>query len=169
MNNLAGDIFEDVVGNPLDNLEDLLSCNDWAFNRLNDDELTVQVEGKKGCYSLTFIWQDAFSAMQFFCEFDKKIPSEKMDQACRILRKINENLWMGHFDILSRNNAPCYRHTSLFRGFTQSAGNEQIEDLIDIALAESERYHNVFTLLQGANDISDEQLLFVLSDNAGEA
>ncbi|MBU0859656.1 MAG: YbjN domain-containing protein [Alphaproteobacteria bacterium] len=162
------EIFEDV-SNPLDSIEDMLSGNEWAFSRLNDEELSVQVAGKRGQYNLTFIWQDEYSAMQFFCEFDQTIPAARLDMACRVLRRINESLWLGHFDISSRNSAPCFRHTSLFRGCTQTSGAEHIEDLVDIALAESERFNNVFTMLATATDLTDDQLTFALSDAAGEA
>lgn len=168
MNDQSFEMFEDV-SNPLDSIEDMLSGNEWAFSRLNDDELSVKVAGKYGQYNLTFIWQDEYSAMQFFCEFDFAIPESRVGMACRVLRKVNENLWLGHFDLSGRDTAPCYRHTSLFRGWTHTSGAEHIEDLVDIALAESERYRNVFAMLAGTADLTDAQLSFALADAAGEA
>ena len=163
------EMFEDV-SNPLDSIEDLLAGSDWAFRRLNEDELSVRVAGKRGQYNLTFLWQDEFSAMQFFCEFeDTPVPPARAVMAARVLRHINESLWLGHFDVSARNNLPCFRHTSLFRGCTQTSGAEHIEDLVDIALAESERYHNIFTMLAASRELTDEQLTFALSDAAGEA
>jgi hypothetical protein len=164
----AIDMFEDV-SNPLDSIEDMLSGNEWAFDRLADDELTVKVAGKRGEYNLTFIWQDEFSAMQFFCEFDFTVPASRAALTGDALRRINENLWLGHFDVSTRNNAPVFRHTSLFRGNTQSSGADHIEDLVDIALAECERYRNIFTMLSAVNDLSPDHLTFALSDAAGEA
>lgn len=168
MSDQALEIFDDV-SNPLDSIEDMLSGNDWAFSRLNEDELCVQVAGKHGHYDLNFIWQDEFSAMQFFCTFDMTIPADRTEAAARVLRRINENLWLGHFDISTRSNAPVFRHTSLFRGWTQSSGAEHIEDLMDIALAESERYRNVFMMLAADAPLADADIAFALSDAAGEA
>lgn len=168
MSEIAPEMFEDV-SNPLDSIEDMLSGNEWAFNRLADDELTVKVAGKHGEYQLTFIWQDEFSAMQFFCEYDFTVPDARAALTGAALRRINENLWLGHFDVSSRTHAPVFRHTSLFRGNTQSSGADHIEDLVDIALAECERYHNVFSMLAAAADLTDAHLTFALSDSAGEA
>lgn len=169
MNDTAFEMFEDV-SNPLDSIEELLTGNEWAFSRLTDDELSVRVAGRHGEYSLTFIWQDEYSAMQFFCAFDMTIAPERADMTARVLRHINESMWLGHFDVTARNQSPCFRHTSLFRGWTQSSGAEHIEDLVDIALAECERYHNVFAMLASAGpELTDAQLTFALSDAAGEA
>lgn len=168
MSDLSPEIFEDI-SNPLDSIEDMLTGNEWAFNRLNDDELTVKVAGKQGEYQLTFIWQDEYSAMQFFCEYDFIVPQDRTVLTGSALRRINENLWLGHFDVSSRTQAPVFRHTSLFRGNTQSSGADHIEDLVDIALAECERYHNIFTMLAACRDLTEAHLTFALSDAAGEA
>lgn len=162
------EIFEDV-SNPLDSIEDILTDHDWMFTRLHDDELSVTASGRLGNYALTFIWQEEFSALQFFCEFDMEIPTERMDMSAKVLRTINERLWLGHFDVPEPKKAPCFRHTSLFRGWTQTSGAEHMEDLIEIALAECERYHNVFNMLASSLYLTDEMIEFMLSEGAGEA
>ena len=167
MSDAAPEIFEDV-SNPLDSVEDILISHDWIFNRPNPDELTVQVTGKGGSYRLTFIWQEEYSAMQFFCEYDLRIPTARQDLAGRALRRINERLWLGHFDVAD-TGAPCFRHTSLFRGWTHSSGAEHVEDLVDIALAECERHQNIFAMLSGALHLDNDVLTLMLADEAGEA
>lgn len=161
-------IFEDV-SNPLDSVEDILTGNDWIFNRPNPDELTVHVTGKLGAYNLTFVWQEEYSAMQFCCEYDLRIPSEREDMTSKALRGINERLWLGHFDLLSHNKAPCFRHTSLFRGWTHTSGAEHVEDLVDIALAECERNYNLFNMLASSLYLDGAMLDLILSEEAGEA
>lgn len=162
------ELFEEV-SNPLDSIEEMLHSQDWAFNRMNEDELTVNISGKRGEYKMTFIWQEEFNAMQFFCEYDFVIPAERMDIANKVLRAINEDLWLGHFDIPKATNAPCFRHTSLFRGWTQSSGAEHVEDLVDIAIAESDRFHSSFAMLTQSTGMDDSLIDFILSDSAGEA
>ncbi len=168
MSDSAFEIFEDV-SNPLDSVEDLLTGNDWIFNRPNPDELSVHVTGKLGCYRMTFLWQEEYSAMQFFCEYDLRLPKDRQDMTGRALRVINERLWLGHFDVAEATGAPCFRHTSLFRGWTNSSGAEHVEDLVDIALAECERHHNIFAMLAGPRLISEEILGLMMADEAGEA
>ncbi|MCB9989353.1 MAG: YbjN domain-containing protein [Rhodospirillales bacterium] len=162
------EIFEDV-SNPLDSVEDVLHAQDWVFTRACDDELSVQVSGKTSTYQMTFVWQEEFSAMQFFCECDMSVPGKHNETVARLLQSINERLWLGHFDISDDNLAPCFRHTSLFRGWTHSSGADHIQDLIDIALAECERYHTAFSLLSQSLHMDDALLKLALSENEGRA
>jgi hypothetical protein len=164
--NLA--MFEEI-SNPLDSVEDFLSGHDWIFNRPSADELTVCVTGRSVTYRLAFIWQEEFSAMQFFCEFDLRIPKERQEAAGQALRVINERIWLGHFDVPADTGIPCFRHTSLFRGWTHSSNAEHAGDLVDIALSECERHHNIFSVLASALPLDGDVMSLVLSDDAGQA
>lgn len=162
------EMFEDV-SNPLDSIEDILQGNEWNFSRPHPDEITVHVSGKSATYRLTFLWQEEYSAMQFFCEYDMNVPRERIERAGPALRTINEKLWLGHFDLPADTGVPCFRHTSLFRGWTNTSGAEHVEDLVDIGLAECERYYNAFSMMASATHLTDEMMSFILADGAGEA
>ena len=148
------DLYDDV-SNPLDGIEEVMLNNDWTFDRRDNDQMSVTVSGKTGTYKMAFVWQEDYSAMQFCCAPDITIHPLKMDEAAKILNQINAGLWLGHFDVRTEAasahdttlNVPCFRHTSLFRGMNETSGVEHIEDLIDIALAECERYALTFDLL----------------------
>lgn len=163
------DIFEDV-SNPLDSVEDILYANDWIFERANEDELTVQISGKMGEYKLFFQWQEEYSAMQFCCQLDLDIHKDAMESASKTMTDINTNLWLGHFDFRQGTSIPCFRHTTLFRGQTQSSGAEHIEDLVDIALAECERFYPVFDILsRGAPNDNVQDMNLAMMQVAGES
>lgn len=157
------------VSNPLDSVEEIMTGQDWSVRRPTPDELMVHVEGRLGTYALTFIWQEEYSAMQFFCELDLFIPEERMEIAGQTLRTINEALWLGHFDIPESRQTPCFRHTTLFRGLTQTSGADHIRDLVEIAVAECDRYHGAFNMLANALSIDGGLMDLALSDSAGEA
>ena len=163
------DVFEDV-SNPLDSVEEILSANDWTFDRMSEDELTVHVSGKMGHYKMLFVWQEDYSAMQFCCETDIEIRPEAIDNAARTLSAINAGLWLGHFDIRTGTAIPCFRHTSLFRGMTHASGAEHLEDLVDIALAECERYYPALDLLSRSSTAGNHAALqLAMMDIAGES
>ncbi len=162
------DTLEDIQ-NPLDNVEEILSAHNWVFNRMTNDELMVQVAGKSCSYRLFFIWQEDMNAMQFCCQYDMNIPSKRYEIAGTALMALNENLWMGHFDLPKDSGVPSFRHTCLFRGMNNTAGSEHIEDMMDISLAQCERYYPVFYLLSAANDTNDESLSLALMETAGES
>ncbi len=162
------DLYTDV-SNPLDNIEEVMASHDWSFERPNDDELMVQITGKHGNYRMTFLWQEEYSAMQFFCEFDLEIPAERHDMTSKVIREINENLWLGHFDVPEDSRMPYFRHTTLFRGMNHTSGTDYIADLIEVALAECEKYYSAFNILSSHLYLNDNLLTLALADVDGEA
>ena len=168
------DLYDDV-SNPLDGIEEIMINNDWTFDRAFEDQLTVQVSGKHGHYKMAFVWQEDYSAMQFCCAPDVCISPNKIDEAARVIARINGDLWLGHFDIRMKNvetegsYTPCFRHTSLFRGMTETSGVDHIEDLIDIALAECERYYLTFDLLSKAENQDNKDMILAMMDVAGRS
>lgn len=160
--------FEDV-SNPLDSVEDILVGQNWAFSRMTQDELMVDVTGKLGTYRMVFNWQEDFSAMQFTCHFDLIVSPAQRDLCALALARVNTGLWLGHFDLPSDTLVPCFRHTSLFRGQTQTSGADHLQDLMDIALGECERFHPMFSLMTG-EDMPDEHIMdLAVLDVRGEA
>lgn len=157
--------FESTT-NPLDSVEEILSANNWVFNRMNNDELMVQVTGKTCEYRLFFIWQSDMNAMQFCCQYNLAVAPASMEIAARALMKMNENLWMGHFDIPHDTKIPSFRYTCMMRGLN---GPDLIEDLVDISMAQCERYYGAFHLLSVPGTANDENLTLALMDTAGES
>jgi len=161
--------IQQEIGNPLDSIEDIMAGHDWSFTRAHDDELFVHVTGARGTYRMTFFWQEEFSAMQLFCEFDLHIPKKRDDMACRALRTINDDLWLGHFDVPQDSRTPIYRHTTLFRGMADSSGADHVADLIEIALAHCERSYPLFNMLASAEELSDDVITLAMTESAGTA
>ncbi len=163
-----GDIFEEI-SNPLDSVEDLLASHDWVFSRTNSDELVVDVKGRYSNYRMLFIWQDEFSAMQFVCQYDFPVSDANAEQLPIALMLMNSELWLGAFDIDQQTGFPVFRYNSLFRGMTQTSGAEHIEDLVEIALSECERFFSVFHMLSLEERMDDANLRLALMTAAGES
>jgi hypothetical protein len=136
---------------------------------MNNDELMVRVTGKQGDYRLFFIWQEDMNAMQFCCQYDMTIARANHDSAMRALMTINEGLWMGHFDIPRDTNIPSFRHTCLMRGIPGATGMEQLEDMVDIAMAQCERYYHAFDMLAQSRQPDDQSLTLALMETVGQA
>lgn len=167
------DLFLDVC-NPLDFIEDIMVGRDWTFERMDEDRLTVQVTGKFGTYDMAFSWQDDVKALKFSAMMDLSMHVTKMDEAHKAINTINSNLWLGHFDLQTDRGAllPTFRYTSLLRGMTEGSGASHLEDMIQIGLAECERYYMTFDLLSkfAANDdasMSESKMALAMMDVAG--
>ncbi len=162
------DYFEERL-NPLDNVEDVLSNHNWNFDRMGPDELIVAVTGKACKYRLFFVWQEDMSALQLCFQYDMAIEHNNGMSASAALRTMNEDLWMGHFEIPAETNIPAFRYTCLFKNPDAAYISDTVEDIVDIALVQCERFFPVFQLLAMANDIDDAGLSLALMDTAGES
>ena len=168
MMNEQTDVFDDF-GNPLDSIEDILAGQNWSFSRMNNDELMVDVVGRLGTYRMVLLWQEEYCAMQFYCHYDITVAEDRRDLLSMALARVNAGLWLGHFDIPEDTGVPCFRQTSLMRGQSQNAGADHLQDLMDIALNECERYYPMFQILSENRDLNESLLNLAVVDSAGEA
>jgi len=154
--------------NPIDLVEDILLANEWAHDRASDEEMVVEFGGRWCDYRLYFVWQEEISALHFSCGFDMKVPKPRKAPVFELLATVNEKLWLGHFDLPSEDNSPAFRHAVLLRG-ALGASVEQIEDLVDIALSECERFYPAFQLVVWGGKTPDEAITAAMIDPVGEA
>jgi hypothetical protein len=158
---------QDSSTNPIDLLEELVSANEWRFDRTNDGEMVVEIGGNWCDYRMYFSWQEDLAAVYFSCLFDVRIPAQKRPQAIDLVAMINEKLWLGHFDLCSEDLVPMFRHTMLMRGGNTSI--EPLEDLVDIALNECDRYFPAFQFVLWGGKSPREALDAAMLDPVGEA
>jgi hypothetical protein len=154
--------------NPLDSLEEFFIAQEWPFHRASEDELAVEVAGRWCSYNLFFLWQDHFSALQFTCQMDIKAPDRRLNAVMELMGRINPKLWLGHFDLSQEEERPQFRQTCLLRGARATAG-EPLQDLIDIALAECERFYPAFQFVIWGGKTPQEAIEAAILETAGEA
>ena len=154
--------------NPIDIIEDVIYSKKWAFSRAANHELVAEITTESCQYRLYFSWSEQIKAINFTVTFDFKIPKSKSKNVYELLARINEKLWIGHFDITSVNGIPAYRHTVF-----EPSGNEilynQLEDLVDIAIYECEKYYPAFQLLLFEDSQPQEVLELCVIDVLGRA
>src|SRR5690606_591927 len=93
------DITIDSRMSPLAIVEDIATSNDWAFERSGEDEVTILSKGQWTDYELSFTWMDDIEALHLACAFEMRIPEARRVEAQRLIAAINEQLWVGHFDL----------------------------------------------------------------------
>ena len=154
--------------NPLDVAEALFEARDWLFDRPVEEELVAEITGGWCNYRVWCSWQPALGVMTFSCAFDTKVPQQSMDKLYPLLASVNEKMWLGHFDVCSEEHTITFRHALLLRG-GNGATTEQVEDLIDVAICECDRFFPVFqTVIWGGKDF-EHALEIALMDTVGEA
>lgn len=161
-------ILEKAPQNPLDLAEQLIMSREWLCDRPAQEELVAEVQSEWCNFRIWFAWQPELGAMIFSCAYDVKIPAKQREKIYPLLARVNEKMWLGHFDIGAEDGMIMFRHALLLRG-GQSATPEQLEDLMDIAMVECNRFYPAFqSVLWGGNTI-DEALEIALLDTVGEA
>ena len=158
----------DRAANPLDVIEQIIGANEWAFERRSDGEMAAEAPGTWCDYGLFFSWSQEISAMHFSCAFDLKVPAGKRDKLFELLSLANEKLWIGHFGLESEEGVPVFRHSVLLRG-APGASAESLEDMVDIALTECERFFPAFQFVLWGGKAPAEALQAAMLDCVGEA
>ncbi len=158
----------ELCRNPLDIVEEIVGGYDWSFERFSDEELLAGCSGQWCDYSLHFSWRDDLSAMHLASTIDLRFPAARRGSVYELLAVINSKLWLGHFDLAADASLPVFRHAVLFRG-SRGATVEQLEDLVDIAVAECERFYPAFQYVAWAGKDPDEAVAAALIETVGEA
>lgn len=156
------------TANPIDLVEEIVQANEWVHDRASDEEMVVEIVGRWCDYRLFFVWQREINALHFTCAFEMKVPKARRAAIFELLAVVNERLWLGHFDVTADTHSPSFRQGVLLRG---AAGPcvEQIEDLVDIAVSECERFYPAFQLVIWGGKGAEEAIAAAMIDPAGEA
>ena len=158
----------EVRANPVDLVEKLASLNDWSFERTSVHELTLIITGRWTEYHASFQWLDEIEALHLACACDLNVPEGRRIEALRLAATINEQLWLGHFELWLGDGVVMYRHALPLAGGAQVNGR-QCEALLAAALEAIERYYPAFQLVIWAGKSTREALDAILFETAGEA
>ena len=159
---------ENISLNPIDVVEDVIYAKKWTFSRSDDHELVAEISSQWCQYRLYFTWSEQIKAISYTITFDLKFPENKIGKAHELLALINEKLWIGHFDITSKNGIPAYRHAVLSLPENDML-HHQLEDLVDIAIYECEKYYPAFQLVLFEDSNPSKALSLSTFDTIGRA
>ena len=161
-------LSHDIAANPLDIMEQIVTANEWAFDRRSDSEMAAEAPGRWCDYGLWFSWSHEISAMHFTCAFDLKVPEKSRAALYELLALANERLWIGHFGMESEDGMPVFRHAVLLRG-APGASTESLEDMVDIAITECERFFPAFQFVLWGGKTPQDALVAAMLECVGEA
>ena len=156
------------VTNPIDLIERLAAAHDWTCDRTNDDELTLVIAGTWTDYHVSLNWRDDLEALHVACAFDFRVPENRLNEMYKLVAQINEQLWLGHFDIWSNGGVLLYRH-GLMLGRDGLLSLEMAQLAVESAVAECDRFYPAFQFVLWGDKKPREALDAALVDAAGEA
>ena len=162
------DIGEQSRGNPLEVVERMAATNDWSFERAGEDEITLLVRGKWSDYQVSFTWMHDIEALHLACAFEFKVPERSRAETQQLISMINEQLWVGHFDLWMKDGLIMYRHALVLAGGVSASG-AQCEAMLGTALDSCERYFPAYQFVVWAGKTAREALDAAMFETAGEA
>jgi hypothetical protein len=168
MTELATTEYEAATANPVDLVEQVAGAHDWIFERRGDDEIAVEINGQWCDYRIYFSWIDDICALHFACAFEMRVPSYKRRDITDLLARINEKLAIGHFDLWADEGLPVFRQAVLLRG-VGGASVEQVEDMVEIALTECERFYPAFQFVVWGGKSPVEAVQASMLETVGQA
>lgn len=162
------DIDMSAATNPVDLIEQIAARHDWAFDRSGDDEITISVSGSWCDYNISLSWMGELEALHLACAFDFKINERRKTEIMRLLALVNEQLWLGHFDLWQAEGVVMYRNALLLTEGME-AGSAQLEAMLSAAVESCERYYQAFQFVIWAGKTPEDAMAAVLFETHGEA
>jgi hypothetical protein len=153
---------------PVDVVERLACLKDWSFDRDDPDEISLDVSGAWTDYNVAFTWLAQCEALHLACAFDLKAPERRRPELAQLVARINEQLWLGHFDVWSKDGVVMFRHALPLAGGAQ-ASDAQCEAVLSSALEACERYYQSFQFVVWGGKTAAEALEGAMFETRGEA
>ncbi|MEB3701673.1 YbjN domain-containing protein [Candidatus Bealeia paramacronuclearis] len=160
--------FSSHYVHPLNLIEDALSAREWEFERMAEESLMCELDGRWCAYRLYFIWREDQECLVTSCVIEAKIPDTYREAVEELIATVNPRVWMGHFEIPLDEDYPCFRYNLTLRG---SAGlsPEQLEDVLEAALLECDRFYPALQFVLWGGKSPRDAAFAAMIDTVGEA
>ncbi len=156
-------------GAPIEVLEAYFEARGWTCERSGDGEIVASAPGSWAQYELRGVWRPEDGVLQFLAFPDVKVSAEKKNAIYETLGLVNEQLWLGHFELWSNSGLIVFRYAALMNADEDALSFEQAEAISEAALEECERFYPVFQFVLWGGKSPSEAITAALIETAGEA
>ncbi len=156
------------VSAPIDMLETYFEAHGWTSERLGEDEIIATVQGSWTQYELRGVWRPEDRVLQFLALPDIRVPADKRSAVYEAIGLINEQLWLGHFELWASSGLALYRNATLVEG-DGGLAIDQAETLVETAMDECDRFYPVFQFVLWGDKSPAEAIAAALIETRGEA
>ncbi len=153
---------------PLDMLASYFEANGWAFEHCGEDEIAASTRGSWTQYEIRAIWRPEDQVLQLLALPDIRVAEEKRAAIYEAIGLINEQLWLGHFELWSSTGVVLFRHGTLLGG-GDTLSLDQAQLLVEAALDECERFYPVFQFVLWGGKTPAEAIAASMIETRGEA
>ena len=136
---------------PIDIVEHIAEHHEWDFDRVNDDQIAMAVEGQWRTYSITLAWSGYDETLRLISTFEMEPPKDRLPAIYETLNRANDMCWAGAFTYWEEQRLMVYRY-GLVMGQDQIVAPDQVNRLISFAVSTSERFYPAFQLVAWSED-----------------
>jgi len=152
----------------LDVVEQTLLAADWACERSEEGMIHCAAMTKWGEFGGMFAWRDEPASLNFSLTLDLRAPHAKQSSISDLLRRINERLWLGHFDYWAEEGVAVFRHTiPMLDRIAPDPG--EIAAVLAAALDAADQFLPAFNFVVWAGKSAEEAVAAVVFETSGEA
>ena len=168
MNFVTSSVPEADGAPPLDLLCALCEAQGWDYQTESQHEIVIEAPGSWAKYQLRCVWRTEDRVLQLLCLPEIQVPDVKRATMFELLALVNEQIWVGHFDIWSNGGVLLYRH-GLMLGDDGLLSVGQGQAVVETAIGECDRFYPAFQFALWGDKEPSEALANALVDAAGEA
>lgn len=152
----------------LDVVEQTVAAANWAVERSEEGVIHCASMTKWGEFGGMFSWRDEPPSLTFTLTMDLRAPNTKHAAISELLRRINERLWLGHFDYWTDEGVAVFRHTiPMLDRISPDPG--EIAAILAAALDAADQFLPAFNFVVWAGKSAEEAVAAVVFETAGEA
>lgn len=159
---------DDVDDAPIAMLAAFFEANGWAHEHVNEDELVATTQGSWANYELRAIWRDDDQVLQLLVFPDIRVLEPQRAPVWEVIGLVNEQLWLGHFEMWSTSGIVLFRHGVLLNA-AETLGLDQARTLVETAIDECERFYPVFQFVLWGGKSPGEAIAAAMIETRGEA
>lgn len=153
---------------PMHMLAALFQARGWPHESLSEEEISGEIQGSWSKYQLRAVWRREDKVLQLLCLPEIRVSQSKLTEAHTLLALVNEQMWLGHFDLWSNGSMLVYRH-GMMLGDDGLLSLLQAQTLVENAVDECDRFYPAFQFMLWGDKSPRDALDGALVDAAGEA
>ena len=164
---LTETFLEDEI-HPIDIVEHLAEHHEWEFDRIEENQIAMAVQGQWRTYSITLAWSGFDETLRLICSFEMEPPEEKLKELYQTLNVANDRCWTVAFTFWEDQKLMVYRYGLILTG-GQIATAEQIDAMISSAVLTAEKYYPAFQLVVYDNQSPNKAMQVAIAEAYGHA
>ncbi|MBY0563458.1 MAG: YbjN domain-containing protein [Hyphomonadaceae bacterium] len=158
-----------AAADPLDTVEAIIGSDDrFQCERSQDGDIHFSFKCAWGETVGYFSHRRELPALLFTLGFDLQAPASRRAEAIRLAGLVNENLWLGHFDVWSDDGTIIFRHAMPMIGRDDISTGE-VQAMLAAAMDAAERFQPAFHFLILGGMSAETASQAALFETCGEA